>query len=118
MAFKVGSGGHPMWPDCLKLGVAAITYDPLAKTDLTKYPRGEPKILWNELEPSQKASLRRVVYEMAEGDVIYVKDGQRIVDRGTVTGAYRFDSTFACLLLTAYRGLIKFLLIGRVSLRQ
>jgi hypothetical protein len=31
---------------------------------------------------------------MAEGDVIFVKEGPRIVDRGVVTGTYRFDSDF------------------------
>jgi hypothetical protein len=56
-----------MWTECLRLGVAAITYRPLAMTDLSKYPKGEPKTLWNELAPSQKASIGRVVYEMSEG---------------------------------------------------
>jgi hypothetical protein len=83
-----------MWPACLKLGVAAITYKPLAKTDLAKYAHGEPKTLWNGLKPSQKASLRRVAYEMTKGDVIYAKEGPRIIDRGVVTGTYRFDSDF------------------------
>ena len=49
------TGGHPMWPDCLRLCVAAISYEPLAKTDLTKYAHLEPKALWNELAPSQPA---------------------------------------------------------------
>jgi hypothetical protein len=86
-----------MWGKCLGLDVAAITYGPLARTDLTKYARGEPQALWKELKPTQRASLRRVVYEMAEGDVIYVKDGPEIVDRGIVTGKYMFDSNFRLL---------------------
>jgi hypothetical protein len=77
-----------------RLGVAAITYDPLARSDLSKYPLRKPTKLWKELEPSQKASLRRVAYEMAPGDVIYVKQGPRIVDKGIVTGRYKFDSQF------------------------
>ena len=92
MSFRVGTGGYPMWPDCLRLGVAAMTYKSLAETDLSKYLPGEPKSLWSELKPSQKASLRRVAYEMAEGDVIFAKDGPMIVDRGVVTGPYSFDS--------------------------
>ncbi len=81
-----------MWPDCLRLGVAAITYEPLAETDLSKFARYEPKSLWNQLEPTQKASLRRVAYKMVEGDVIFAKDGPMIIDRGVVTAPYCFDS--------------------------
>lgn len=83
-----------MWPDCFRLGVAAITYYPLTKTDLSKYPKGEPKDLWKQLEPAQKASLRRVAYEMKAGDVIYVKQGPKIVSKGVVKGPYQFDSQF------------------------
>jgi hypothetical protein len=97
MSFRVGNQGHEMWPACLQLGVAAITYGPLSETDLSKYREGEPEELWRQLEPTQKASLRRVVYEMKGGDAIYVKQGPRIVDKGIVKGppnkrAYRFDS--------------------------
>jgi hypothetical protein len=99
MSFRVGNQGYEMWPDCLRLGVAAITYAPLAKVDLSKHLPGQPKDLWDRLEPTQKASLRRVAYEMRAGDVIYVKQGPRIVDRGVVIGpknknAYQFDSQF------------------------
>lgn len=99
MSFRVGNQGYEMWPQCLRLGVAAITYSPLIKTDLSKYPVGEPKDLWDRLENTQKASLRRVVYEMKAGDVIYVKQGPKIIDKGIVKGppvgsAYMFDSEF------------------------
>ena len=94
MSFRAGNRGPPVWDQCLRFGVAAITYHPLELTDLSKHPQGEPKHLWEQLEPSQKASLRRLAYEMATGDVIYVKDGPKIVDKGIVTGAYRFDSQF------------------------
>lgn len=83
--------------DCFRLGVAAITYSPLEATDLSKYQEGEPKKLWAQLEPTQKASLRRVAYEMKAGDVIYVKRGPEIVGKGVVGGgserAYKFDSS-------------------------
>lgn len=51
--------------------------------------------MWAQLKsPSQKASLRRVAYEMKAGDVIYVKQGPKIVSKGVVKGSYRFDSKF------------------------
>jgi hypothetical protein len=94
MSFRCGDRGYEIWPHCLELGVAAITYSPLAKVDLSKYHPGEPKHLWSKLAPSQQASLRKVAYEMKEGDIIYVKQGPRIVSRGKVVGPYRFDSEF------------------------
>ena len=98
MSFRAGNHGHEMSYDCFRLGVAAITYGPLEKTDLSKHLKGQPKKLWAKLEPSQKASLRRVAYEMRAGDVIYVKRGPKIVNKGVVKGlhkcrAYKFDST-------------------------
>ena len=91
MAFRVGNRGFNMFPFCLKYGVAAMTYDPLAYTDLSKYPEGEPKELWRQLGPTQKASLGRLAYEMKRGDVIYVKHGRNIVCKGIAMGSYRFD---------------------------
>jgi hypothetical protein len=92
MSLRAGNHGREMWPDCVRWGVAAITYRPLATIDLSKFAQGEPQNLWDELEPSQKASLRRVAYEMAAGDVIYVKQGPKTVDKGIVSGRYEFDS--------------------------
>jgi hypothetical protein len=94
MSFRAGNQGYEMWPDCFRLGIAAITYYPLVKTDLSQYPYGEPKELWKQLEPSQKASLRRVAYEMKAGDIIFVKQGTKIVSKGVVKGSYQFDSKF------------------------
>lgn len=94
MSFRCGNQGYEMWPHCFELGVAAITYRPLHKTDLSKYTEGEPKELWAKLAPSQHASLRRVAYEMKKGDIIYVKQGPRIVGKGIVKGPYQFDSEF------------------------
>lgn len=94
MSFRCGNQGYEMWPHCYDLGIAAITYYPLAKTNLSKYSEGEPKKLWAQLAPAQKASLRRVAYEMRKGDRIYVKQGPRIVGRGIVKGSYKFDSKF------------------------
>jgi hypothetical protein len=93
MAMRCGSGGYDMSQECIKRGVAAITYGPLEELDLSAFPEGEPQERWAELAPAQQASLRRVVYEMQNGDTIYVKRGRAIVGRGTVLGAYRFDHT-------------------------
>lgn len=92
MAFRVGSQGYEMWPHCQKLGVAAIRYDALENIDLAKYRPGEPRHLWRRLRTNQQPSLHRVAYEMKRGDVIYVKQGKRIVGRGTVKGPYKYDS--------------------------
>jgi len=91
MSFRCGDRGYEMWPHCFELGVAAITYSPLAEVDLSKYPPFEPRHLWGQLAPAQHASLRRVAYEMKKGDVIYVKQGPKIVGRGTVKGSYQFN---------------------------
>lgn len=94
MSFRAGNQGYEMWPHCFSLGVAAITYHPLGKIDLSQSPYGEPEELWKQLKPSQKASLRRVAYEMKAGDVIYVKQGPKIVGKGVVRGSYHFDAKF------------------------
>jgi len=91
MSFRCGNQGYEMWPHCRELGVAAITYYPLGNEDLSQHPRGEPKHLWAQLAPTQKSSLGKVAYEMKEGDIIYVKQGPKIVGRGMVEGPYRFD---------------------------
>jgi 5-methylcytosine-specific restriction endonuclease McrA len=92
MAMKFGNQGFSMWPQCLDRGVAAITYEVLGKTDLSKFPKDEPKQLWDQLEPTQKSSLAKVAYKIKPGDTIYVKEGTSIVCRGKVTGPYHFDA--------------------------
>lgn len=94
MAMRAGNGGQNLWPLCFSLGVAAITYDPLSRTNLSDYLPGEPIELWAELAPTQKASLRRVAYEMKKSDVIFVKQGPKIVGRGVVKGPYEFDHSY------------------------
>lgn len=94
MAFRVGDSGYEMWPHCLEYGVAAITNYALAKIDLSKYPHDEPRDLWAQLAPAQKYSLRKVVYEMKKGDIIFAKKGPNIIAKGIVKGSYRFDSKF------------------------
>lgn len=96
MAFRVGSKGPSMWPHCLRWGVAAITYNQIAHTDLSKLPEDKAYSLWSELQRVQKPSLKSIVYEMNAGDLIYVKEGPDIISRGRIRGkqgtrAYRFD---------------------------
>lgn len=91
MSFRCGNRGAKMWPQCLAHGVAAITYDPIQTTDLSRYPQGQPEKLWARLAPAQKASLKRLAYEMTAGDTIYVKEGKFIIGRGTVLGTYAYD---------------------------
>jgi len=91
MAFRVGNKGEELWPKCQELGVAAMEYHAVDDIDLSEYPVGEPKPAWAGLASPQQASLKRLVYEMAKGDVIYVKQGKMIVAKGVVTGPYRFD---------------------------
>lgn len=91
MAFRVGASGTELWPLCKSLGIAAITYEALSQTDLSKHTYREPKELWDDLKGSQTESLSAVVYEMKKGDVIYVKQGPQIVGRGVVQGSYQFD---------------------------
>ena len=81
-----------MWPACRDLRVAAITYRPLAHINLAEWNEGEPRDKWAQLSPTQHASLHRVAYEMAEGDIIYAKSGPTIVARGKVNGPYQFQS--------------------------
>jgi hypothetical protein len=94
MAFRVGKRGYELWPDCFRLGIAAISYAPFDTIDLSQYPPGEPKELWGQLQSTQKASLRRVAYEMQAGDVIFVKQGPKIVGKGVIKGPYYFDAQF------------------------
>lgn len=95
MAFRIGAAGHEMWPECLRRKVAAITYEPLDETDLSQYPQYEPNHLWDKLKSAQKSSLGAVAYEMKKGDVIFVKQGPKIVGRGVVAGGYQFESSLS-----------------------
>jgi Zn finger protein HypA/HybF involved in hydrogenase expression len=91
MAFRVGNKGHELWPDCQRAGLAGIAYEAFVDTDLSQYPEGEPMAAWSAHSPSQQASLKRFVYQMQKGDVIYVKQGPYIVGKGIVAGPYRYD---------------------------
>jgi hypothetical protein len=91
MAFRCGKNGYELWPDCYRLAVATIEYTPVDDIDLSAHSEGEPRSAWSQLAAPQQASLKRFVYEMDEGDIIYVKQGPKIVGKGEVDGPYRFD---------------------------
>lgn len=93
MSFRRGNQGESLWQDCLKLGVAVITYGPLHSVDLSKNDPYEPRRQWGRLAPSKKFSLGAVAYLMRPKDVIYAKDGASIVGKGIVRSRYRFDPT-------------------------
>jgi hypothetical protein len=97
MAMRVGDGGYEMWDECFDLGVAAITYDGISETDFSHMSLADASTAWAPLAPAQKASFRCLVYEMRGGDVIYVKQGSRIVSKGIIRApfgqrAYAFNA--------------------------
>jgi predicted HNH restriction endonuclease len=101
MAMRAGNQGPSMWPQCMELGVAAITYPPLENVDLSEYPEKEPKELWDQLRSVQKSSIARLAYRMKKGDVIFVREGVWVEGRGVVKAPYQFDEQG---FLQDYRG--------------
>jgi len=105
IAFKSNSQGHGFWPVCREHGIAAIGYREFLGIDLSQaglsdrdtIPRGLLR-RWDGLSGPQKGSLRHLVCDFAEGDILYVKSGLRIVGKGRVLGGYYFDpNTPVCL---------------------
>ena len=96
MAMRAGTHGKSMWPDCFKNGVAAITYKSVSEVDFSQVAEEKFADVCKDLKPSQRTSLRRVVYELKGGDAIYVKEGPSIIAKGIIRGpkrrAYKFDS--------------------------
>lgn len=97
MAFRIGSDGVEMWPECHKRKIAAIGYykngtsvvEDCSKLTLDKYNE-----IWRKKRPydsSPRSSLRRLAYEMKSGDIIYVKKGPNIVGKGTITKEYQYN---------------------------
>lgn len=100
MAFRIGSRGYEMWPDCLNRGIAAIGYydkngKPVVE-DCSKLTEDEYDEIWRRKRPRSiqaRNSLKNVAYKMEEGDVIYVKQGPCIVGKGEITKGYEYDPT-------------------------
>lgn len=99
MAFRIGSKGYEMWPDCFERGIAAIGYYKNGKPvveDCSKLTEDEYDEIWRRKRPraiSARNSLKNVAYKMEEGDVIYVKKGTDIVGKGVITKEYKYDPT-------------------------
>jgi hypothetical protein len=94
MAFKEGSDGRNIWPECKKRGIAAIGYRKFAKYgDLSKYNEDEFDEICRQVYASisVRASLKKLVYKMKKGDIIYVKDGPTIVGKGKIMRKYQYD---------------------------
>ncbi|MCX5792447.1 MAG: HNH endonuclease [Elusimicrobia bacterium] len=91
ISFRIGNQGERLWLDCLKRGVAVITYPSLHNIDLSRFDKYEPKVKWAKLAVSQRFSLAAIAYEMKPGDIIYVKEGPFIVAKGLITRGYQFN---------------------------
>ena len=91
MAFRDGTNGLSLWPQCFKLGIAAITYYPIEGIDLSPITIDSINDYLFDLYPTQKASIKRIRYEMKKGDVIYVKEGPLIVGKGIIESKYFYD---------------------------
>ncbi len=91
MAFRDYTDGPSFWSQCQQLGVAAITYRPVADIDFSQHATDHPTPGWSDLQPGEKGCLRHFVHDMAVGDLVYVKEGPLIVGRGIVIGAYQFN---------------------------
>jgi len=97
MAFRKGSQGYEMWPDCLKRGIAAIGYyfnDETVVEDCSKLTEDQYDEIWRAKRPravSPRNSLKNLAYRMKKGDIIYVKQGPFIVGKGKITSRYKYD---------------------------
>ncbi|MBM3330987.1 hypothetical protein FJY68_03940 [candidate division WOR-3 bacterium] len=98
MAFRWGSQGFELWPTCRSKNVAAIGYfgyrmRPIVG-DCSEVPVADFDNVWRRKWPENttaRVSLRRFIYEMKPGDIIYAKNGPRIVGRGKVVSEYLYD---------------------------
>jgi hypothetical protein len=98
MSFRDYANGPSFWPQCRQLGVAAITYKPVADVDFSQHATDTPTPGWAALQAAEKGCLRHFIDDMTPGDVIYVKEGPMIVGKGIVTGPYQFDAAGAILV--------------------
>lgn len=98
MAFRIGSRGYEMWPDCYERGIAAIGYytndgNPVVE-DCYRLTEDEYDEIWRRKRPDSttaRSSLKNVAYRMKKGDIIYVKKGPYIVGKGVITKEYKYD---------------------------
>jgi len=91
MAFRCGTNGFDLWPECRRIGMAVIQYDAVQDVDLSQYNRNDLPDEWAELAGPQKTSLARFAFDMNPRDVIYVQSGPVISGKGIVDSDYYFD---------------------------
>lgn len=78
-----------MFKKCLPRGLAAITYRPLFRTDLSRYGPERRPPGWQDLSTSQKGSISKFAWQIRAGDKLYVRDSSRpnlLVGFGHVLG--------------------------------
>ena len=88
-----------MFEKCRPRGLAAITYAPLYRTNLSRYSPADRPPGWSDLAPSQKGSISKFAWQIRAGDKLYVRDSSRpnlLVGFGHVLGkegklAYFYD---------------------------
>ena len=95
MKLRAGSHGPDMWPVCRERGIAAITYQAIFDTNLSRLNKWD---LDSNVKGAARSSMFRFAREIRGGDVILVGDSvsKCIVGRGYVTSpagerAYRYD---------------------------
>jgi hypothetical protein len=98
MAMRIGNQGPSQWQDCLEKGIAAIGYydesGELVVEDCRELTEREYDDIWRRKRPTwtvPRANLKKLAYEMQEGDTIYVKEGTRIVGKGAIMEGYGYD---------------------------
>lgn len=91
MAMRDGYRGEDMFKEkCFNNRVAAITYDPIERTDLSRYSPQRRPPRWNELAASQKGSISKFAWQICGGDTLYVRDSAQpnlLIGCGRVLGA-------------------------------
>lgn len=106
MSLRWGEGGSSAWDYCHEHGIIAMGYYidvptedgyksvPVVR-DCSKITEGEFdrqwRVKWKE-NTNGRASLHKLAYEMNIGDIVYIKEGTRIVGRGKVISDYKFDA--------------------------
>jgi len=89
MAMRKGYRGEDMFEKCRPRGLAAITYAPLFRTNLSLYDPLHRPPGWGDLAASQKGSISKFAWQIRAGDKLYVRDSSRpnlLIGLGHVLG--------------------------------
>lgn len=96
MKLRAGNHGPDMWPVCRQRDIAAITYQAIFDSDLTRLKKWD---LDSDVQGAARSSMFRFAWEIKGGDIILVGDSisKSIVGRGYVTSppgerAYRYNA--------------------------